>query len=128
MLFFLAESLWNSIKGDSFDDQALLNRALDHFNITWAGESKAISNTTVDGVCSNGLRVTALPFSYVCRKSCRERDMDRKQLYVWHKLTRKEGWMKERGAMAAHVWFLKSVMPVNSLTGITWLNSITTPA
>ena len=126
-----AETLWNSIHANSYDDQRLLNHAVDRLNMTWDNHSKAsIQNTIVNGVSSNGLRVTVLPFSYICRTSCSKImawEIARKELYVWHELTLKRGGIKEKAAITAHVWFLKSAMPVNALTGINWLTSITSP-
>ena len=102
-----------------------MNTALENFGVVWdTNDTAAIQNTAVNGVCNNGLKVTALPFSHICRSTCKKimaSETTRKELYVWHKLSNKQGDAKEAAAVEANLWFLKTV---NTPRGIDWLTSI----
>ncbi len=134
MAFSLStEVLWNSIHGKSFDDQTLLNNALAECKISWSSKGRTIRNDSMDGVCNNGLKVTVLPYSNICRTSCdkilKGDERTRQKLYVWHQLTRKSGKKKLKAAASANIWFLhwnKTGNPPNSLKGTEWLASLAT--
>jgi hypothetical protein len=98
---WLLELLWESIGGDSHDDQMLLNLALKECHIQWQGN---IANASVDGRCQGtGLVVTVLPQSDICRYRCNEK----KGFHVWHQLARKISNFKRVTAEEDHVWYLR---------------------
>ena len=109
------------------DDQMFLNKALKSFQIQWQSKERNITDQFIDGQCPNGLCVTVLPYSTVCRQSCLSLS---KTMHVWHMGTAKAQEDKMAAAKKGDVWFLnRSVLDLNatdsSLKGIEWLHSLT---
>ena len=105
------------------DDQTLLNNALMKCMIKWSG--KNIATTPIDGQCQNGLKVTVLPLSQICR-NCTD-----KNSYVWHQLSEKKNSKKLSTAKKDDLWFLRKDWKLyshnsKSLKGNEWLASIST--
>lgn len=95
--------LWESITGDTSDDQVLLNYALKACNIQWQANGKKIANQSITGQCHNtGLKVTVLPQSEICRYNC-----GKEGFYVWHRLTNKKGNIKRKTAKESGRWYLR---------------------
>ena len=90
-----------------FDDQVNINNAFNNCNISWMNNT---DNDVVTGECVDdklqGLRVTILPASIICRK-CHTKDKD--SLYVWHKQSKKSGEIKMKTAVSTHTWHLKNI-------------------
>lgn len=120
---------WELIDTDYADDQLLLNRALNNCHIQWQSGDKNIEHEFIEGRCSNGLRVTALPYSNICRYRCSS-DLPPKH-YVWHKAAPKKNMGKVAMAKKGRVWFLKnnwmSLIAIDGQRGTKWLHSIYKP-
>lgn len=120
------------IRTDTQDDQVKLNYALDSCNIEWLGKGRSIENQAVSGKCRlNGLTVTVLPRSLICR-NCRQ---DRKSYYVWHGRSKRAGDMKMKTAISGYTWYLRELAVkedgtlnesgrTEKLKGIAWLEAI----
>ena len=119
------------MKGDDNCDQRLMNRALTRSVIKWQ-EGRNVTLQTIDGECPNGLRVTVLPMSKICRRNCVPLSTLKERShwpYVWHILSEKKGEMKKEASMQGNTWWLrqdwKTHTPATSnLNGIDWLLSI----
>lgn len=105
------ELLWNILgqtRNDTYDDQVKLNYALDSCNIEWFSQKRNIDNQAIAGKCAkrklNGLKVTVLPQSLICRK-CKQY---KTSYYVWHSRSKRAGEMKMKAAIAGYTWFLKN--------------------
>lgn len=95
--------LWDSIRGDSNDDQVLLNYALKACNIHWQAKGKTVANQSITGQCPDTkLKVTVLPHSEICRYDC-----GTEGYHVWHRLSKKKPDLKKRAAMRGGRWYLK---------------------
>ena len=82
--------------------------------------------SSIEGVCANGLKVTLLPQSKVCRSTC---NFAHKSSYtVWHKNGAKDGNSKKNGASAGHLWFLakywEEICIDGNMKGTEWLKCI----
>ena len=107
------ELLWNILgqtRNDTYDDQVKLNYALDGCNIKWFSQGQSIDNQAIAGKCTkrklNGLKVTVLPQSLICRK-CKQH---KTSYYVWHNRSKRAGDMKMKTAIAGYTWFLKKTI------------------
>lgn len=114
------ELLWESFRGESYDDQVLLNHALDACKIDWKSSGKSIAKQPITGQChrqNTSLRVTVLPHSMICRYNCVPA-RERRGPYVWHELSKKISSLKKKTAKEGHVWFLKeNWSQLNSFSG-----------
>ena len=92
-------------------------------------QNKSIQRDIITGNCVDGLRVTVLPYSVICRTHCSAVLHDKvasKDLYVWHLLSFKTGNSKIKAALKSNVWFLKAnaTNSSSSLKGTEWLASL----
>lgn len=121
-----AELLWETlghVHPNSFDDQLKINYALKECNITWHPTNG--KDQVVHGECQNGLKVTLLPQSVVCRRCHGNWRTQQQQYYIWHQLTKKEGQAKVESALKNKVWFLQDEWKNTSdMKGIAWLKSV----
>lgn len=113
----------------SFSDQERLNYGLKLLHIQWEQfDQSHVDNlvSSIEGVSDNGLKVTLIPQSTVCRSTC---NLARRSSYtVWHKGGARDGRSKKNGASAGYVWFLvnnwKQICKHDNVIGIEWLNCI----
>lgn len=102
-MFLSTELLWESIRGDTRDDQVLLNYALKACHIQWQANGRSITNQSITGQCHNtGLKVTVLPLSEICRYKC-----GKEGFHVWHRNTKKVGSVKKTTAKEGGHWYLR---------------------
>lgn len=143
MRFLPIETLWNIISRAKrmqqfiFDDQVNVNNALNSCNISWVSNS---SDKIVTGQCQaedkklQGLRVTILPFSMICRRCSKK---NKRNIYVWHKQSKKTGEMKMKMAVSTQTWYLRNltlsatggrnlmeIKEIEELKGIDWIRAI----
>ena len=123
-----AETYWNSMKDvclESVDDQEKLNCGLKALSIDWINNNSDYQNTTVMGVASNHLRVSILPYDYICRQTTCTAE-SRSTLYIWHKGGSRSRRDKLVSAREGQTWFLKYQWNKikNKLVGTDWLQSI----
>ena len=109
----------------SFDDQEKLNCGLKAMQIAWENNDK--STAVSYGSTQNGLKVTILPYRYICRlESCTPEQRD--ALYIWHRGGSRSTKNKQSEAQYGNTWFLKygwHMLPkAAALTGVQWLQSI----
>lgn len=83
-----------------------MNYALDSCGIQWQEVGESIQNHSIDGQCLNGLRVSVLSQSDICRRECNSKG-NRSGFYVWHQLSKKTGSDKVKMAQEGRVWFLR---------------------
>ena len=111
----------NKILRKSLSDQERLNYALDSLHVEWHRNGEII-----EGRCGNGLRVTLLPLTYVCRKNCKRSEL--KSYYVWHKTGQKNGDSKRKAALDGRLWFLRDNWSTHcnsdELNRLEWLDCI----
>jgi hypothetical protein len=126
----LTEQYWQAMSGacvSSQDDQEKLNCGLDVLNMTWDNARANQNITTVHGQCGNGLKVTVLPFSHICRlATC---DPSQRDSYaIWHKGGSRSRREKLKGSRDGRTWFLRykwnSIETASNLQGTKWLESI----
>lgn len=110
----------------SFSDQERVNLGLRALHVRWELQPGALRDSkNVEGECSNGLRVTLLPFSVACRSNCRR--SERRSYHVWHKGGNRDGESKRKNAEAGGVWFLRdgwSMACRGEMVGKQWLRCI----
>ena len=110
---------------DVMDDQGKLNCGLKALDIRWTNNDSNYQNTTVQGLCRNGLKISILQYDYICRQTtC---DPDKRGLYyIWHKGGHRSRKEKFEGAVVGRTWFLASQWKFvfNNLRGVEWLESI----
>lgn len=122
------ESYWNSMEDVcpySVDDQEKLNCGLKALDIHWFNNDSNYQHATVNGVCSNSLRVSILPYDNICRQlKCLAESRER--YYIWHKGGQRSRREKLVSAREGQTWFLKYQWDkVNSThVGTKWLESI----
>ena len=134
-----AEMLWENMyrisDPASIDDQGLLNRALEAFNVTWKKtqgqslNSQSALTSGWDGHASGGLTVKLLPQEVVCHERyCRKELRDK--VYIWHRgLTGHHATSLRETAKRDGVWFLsRNWMRVDeeNVIGMEWLKKIST--
>ena len=118
------------MQDDGLDDQILLNTALNNCHIQWQSRGRDIHNHPIDGQCDNGLRVTVLPHSNICRYKCDASDQQGMSgVYVWHRLSKKSGSIKKFTAKESKVWFLRDDWNTlsnadKSLKDVEWLSAL----
>lgn len=105
----------------TFDDQVLINNALQDCNIDW--KSPTIKGTAIHGVCRNfDLKVAILSETAVCRRCT-----NREGFAVWHKNGARGQEEKKRLAKEYGLWFLKrdwKTLNHSELKGHEWLQLI----
>lgn len=111
---------------DSVDDQEKLNCGLKALQISWLNNDSSYQDTTVRGVGGNLLRVSILPYDYICRQlTCIAEN--RAGYFIWHKGGQRSRRDKLVSAREGQTWFLKYQWEKNSrssLVGMKWLESI----
>ena len=117
---------------DTHDDQVKLNYALDSCNMQWLSKGRNIENQAISGKCRlNGLKVTVLPRSLICRNCMQYRN----SYYVWHGRSKRAGDMKMKTAISGYTWYLREVRveedgtlkesgKTEKLKGRAWLKAI----
>ena len=117
---------------DTHDDQVKLNYALDSCNIEWLSKGRNIENQAISGKCrQNGLTVTVLPRSLICRSCLQYRN----SYYVWHGQSKRAGDMKMKTAISGYTWYLRELTVkedgtlkesgrIEKLKGRAWLKAI----
>ena len=103
----------------TFDDQVLVNNALQQCNIVWEPPT---TDSFIHGMCLHlGLTVTLLPSTAVCRL-CKENG----EQYVWHQKGARGQEDKRRVAEKVGVWFLKERLNLEQgeLKGLEWLRHL----
>lgn len=110
---------------DSVDDQEKLNCGLKALGIDWLNNNSNYQDTTVTGVCGNRLRVSILPYDFICRQTTCTTE-SRPTLYIWHKGGQRSRRDKLVSAREGQTWFLKYQWEKirNDLVGAKWLQSI----
>jgi hypothetical protein len=110
-------------------DQGFVNLALYGFGVKWPRLD--IENRSIDGVCRNGLKVTVLSLTDICRQKCKDFSMgdSRESIpYVWHSSGKHSGEGKKAAASKVGTWYLKEewdlVGNTNSPKGLEWLKSV----
>lgn len=91
----------------SFSDQERVNSALKLLHVQWNPFDRSQVrelHSPIEGVCPNGLHITLLPQSIVCRNTCNS--AYRGSYTVWHGSALKDGMTKKKKASEGHVWFL----------------------
>ena len=128
------ELLWESDGSyhNKIDDQVLLNYALKRCGIVWYSGRKGVPRT--HGLCPNGLKVTLLTTSDICRR-CIGREK-RKYNFVWHQTSPRSSFGKFNIIKKGNLWFLRSDWKVyesrqkvdknRNLRGVEWLVSLST--
>jgi hypothetical protein len=118
---------------DTQDDQVKINYALDSCNIEWLSTGRSIENQAISGKCRlNGLTVTVLPRSLICRNCMQNRN----SYYVWHGRSKRAGHMKKKTAISGFSWHLRELSVkedgalkesgrTEKLKGKAWLKAIT---
>ena len=112
-LLYFKEDYWKKVSEvdlRSFDDQKRLNYGLKLLDVQWKhfdrvrvhGIDSLISS--IEGVCANGLKITLLPQSQVCRIACNS--AHKSSYTVWHHREEKNRNSKKNGASSADLWFL----------------------
>lgn len=119
-----------NVRRGYFDDQRVMNFAINDCHIKWDSNDKDIQNQSIDGQCATGLKVTILPYSDICRHKCSrpsERGSGQGE-YVWHLSSGSNDFKKRHVAYSDGVWFLKSNWKYKTsrddLVGIEWLKTI----
>lgn len=109
----------------SLDDQQKLNCGLEALNMTWHNAGSNPNTTTVYGKCGNGLDVSVLPFSHICRQETCDPSR-RNSYYIWHKGGSRTRRDKLKGSRDGRTWFLRYKWHTidNDLRGREWLESI----
>ena len=112
---------------DSVDDQEKLNCGLKALQISWLNNDSSYQDTTVRGIGGNLLRVSILPYNYICRQlTCIAEN--RAEYFIWHKGGQRSRRDKLVSAREGQTWFLKyhwwEKNSRNSLVGTKWLESI----
>lgn len=113
-----------------FTDQGLVNAALKALHVHWDQVSPLHVDRDMRGSCpSTQLEAVVLSEEKICRYSCDSHK--REQYYVWHKPAIKRNRTlenKKKKARDGGAWFLREdwaqVSKMTSLTGVTWLLSI----
>ena len=91
---------------DTQDDQVKINYALDSCNIEWLSKGRSIENQAISGKCrQNGLTVTVLPRSLICRKCAQYRN----SYYVWHGRSKRAVDMKMKTGIYGYTWYLREL-------------------
>lgn len=113
------------IHQECLDDQGKLNYGLKALNIEWYNSNSSRYNTTIYGKANNGLQVSILPYSDVCRLDTCDVQL-RARYYFWHKGGHRSRRKKLQSAREGKTWFLKYKWNniVNSYIGKDWLQSI----
>lgn len=97
-----------------FDDQVVINTALESCGIVWHSSGKG---SAVVGVCKDvDFKVSLLPERQVCRK-CRNTT----ESYVWHHMGARGQPGKKKKAQDGGMWFLKRNLDKGELKGTQWL-------
>ena len=99
------EALWemtSRVRRNSLDDQSKVNYGLLHCGVEWAEQE--VGGATREGHCKNGLRVTLLSNSDVCRR-CDPRAIG--SYTVWHLLSRKNSESKLAAEHSPTLWRLR---------------------
>ena len=118
------EELWevtSRVINYSLDDQEKLNYGLLECKVEWKREN--MSRAGQIGTCKNGLRVTLLPKTIICRQC----DIDTIDNYtVWHNLSPKNSSSKQTAAPSSDLWHLRPDWQQLQTedTGYAWLRSI----
>lgn len=126
--------LWDVVRKEmDRNDQRVVNGALDRFGIRWL-KPKGHSGRSVDGVCKNGLKVTALSQAEVCRNKCTAYSSERSRTkipYIIHRYVKNSGKRdegKRNNAAQMNVWWLakdwNSAARDDRLKGTEWLASL----
>ena len=107
-------------------DQELFNYGLHNLEISWQKYGE-LENTYFEGECKvNGMRVTTIPHSLICRAKCRTAIM--KSVYVWHPVSKSEGDAKVAVAEKYNLNFLSQRWSeredCNQVIGEHWLECI----
>lgn len=103
-----------------YDDQVVVNKALNQCGIVWSVKSTPTSS--VHGTCHNPhLRVSLLPASAICR-NCKNQGGE----YVWHQKGKRGEEFKMKVAEGGGMWLLKPGQDLNEgdLKGIEWLRHL----
>ena len=110
-LLIHTEQYWKAVTGvrirkERANDQIRLNWGLEGLGVKWEGNTYD-EDSAAFGTCrQNGLNVTVLPYSVVCRYGCLPQR--RNQYYIWHKGGDRDKESKMSGALKGHTWFLRS--------------------
>lgn len=109
-----------------YSDQLLFNYGLENLEISWQKYGE-LEDAYFEGDCKvNGMRVTTIPLSLVCRENCRREIIE--SVYVWHPLTEPNGNAKVAAADEYHLKFLSQRWSenedCNQVTGELWLRCI----
>ena len=131
---YSAERYWDSVtksrlkRTENANDQIRLNYGLDILNISWSGNEiiRDENGTEAVGRCYNGLNITVLPYSVICRYNCSPQHRD--GYYIWHKGGDRDTQSKMAEAAKGHMWFLKenwkNISEDSSSQGTEWLRLI----
>ena len=109
-----------------YSDQLLFNYGLHSLEISWQ-QFGELEDTYFEGECKvNGMRVTTIPLSLVCRTNCRREIIG--SVYVWHPLTDPKGDVKVAAAKEYNLKFLSwrwsENEDCNQVTRERWLQCI----
>lgn len=99
------EEFWREtgkILPKSYSDQGRINYGLKALRVEW----HSLSDGSFEGVCANGLKVSTLSYSRVCRSNCMRNKMG--AYYVWHKPAPRDGQSKMKAASQGNMWLLST--------------------
>ncbi len=126
ILFFyfkMTEMFWESVRNGTSTDQSVINYNLLKCGIHWNKGGKSVKTHPIDGHCQNGLKVTVLPLTQICRRCDK-----RRTYYVRHQLSKKIGSEKKKVAQDQEEWLLRVDWRRKSregkLKGNRWLASL----
>lgn len=103
MIHDIVENFWeviSKIQPKSFSDQGRINYGLEALQAKWS----RLDDGTFEGECANGLRVSALSYSHVCRSNCNKRKSS--SYYVWHRPASRNGKSKIKAAVQGNIWLV----------------------
>lgn len=103
LYFTHTEDFWRviaEIQPKSFSDQGRINYGLEALQIKW----HSLDDGTFKGECANGLKVSTLSYSHVCRSNCNKKKLN--MYYVWHRPASRDGQSKIKAAAQGNIWLV----------------------